>query len=187
MYVRWCTKMLKDQPREKYFRELKKQYHIIEYIGIAADEQKRLDKPRHKEENKRFPLVEWNMSEADCLAYCYEKGFDWDGLYEHFDRVSCWCCPLKSLKELREIYFHYPDLWKQLEDWDEKTWNRYRDKWDVWMLAYRFEFEKRWEEKGYKLRSKPFFQELYKELDQENERRIFEKYPNFRLEEERDD
>lgn len=181
MKVRWCTDYLKDQYREKYFRDLKKEYDIIEYIGIAADETERLNKPRHKQKNKRFPLVDWGMSEYDCLAYCKERGFDWNGLYEHFDRVSCWCCPFKSLKELRNLYEYYPELWQELKRLDEKTWNKYLKNWAVWQLEYRFEFEKRWQAKGYKLRSRPFFQELYKELEEENERRMLEKYPEFSL------
>ena len=24
-----------------------------------------------------FPLANWNMTEKDCLKYCYDKGFDW--------------------------------------------------------------------------------------------------------------
>ena len=40
------------------------------------------------------------------IKYCYEKGFYWDGLYEHFDRLSCWGCPLKNLKELLAYIQH---------------------------------------------------------------------------------
>lgn len=122
------------------------------------------------------------MSEADCLAYCKEHGFDWNGLYDHFDRVSCWCCPLKNLKELRQLYEFYPELWQKLKDWDEKTWNDYKKGWPVWKLEYRFEFEKRWLSRGGQLRSRAFFKQLYQELEEENERRILSKYPNFKLE-----
>ena len=27
------------------------------------------------------------MTEADCLAYCKERGYDWGGLYEKFPNV----------------------------------------------------------------------------------------------------
>lgn len=77
-----------------------------EYVGIAVDEQQRLQKERKG--NKIFPLVEWNMTEDDCLQYCYDKGFNWeeDGveLYSILDRVSCWCCANKNLKELKNYY-----------------------------------------------------------------------------------
>ena len=40
----------------------------MEYVGIAADETKRIKKTC-------YPLVEWGMSEKDCLSYCYAGGF----------------------------------------------------------------------------------------------------------------
>ena len=46
----------------------------ILYVGIAADETERV----RNEPNKRYPLAEWGMTEADCLAYCYERGIEWD-------------------------------------------------------------------------------------------------------------
>ena len=72
----------------------------VEYIGIAADESKRIE--RHAA--KRLILVELGMTELDCLNYCHQKGFNWyEGeyeLYDHLDRVSCWCCRNKNLKEI---------------------------------------------------------------------------------------
>lgn len=180
--VRWCTHHLKDDPRQKFFNELKQEYNIIHYVGLAADEEKRIQRKGNQRSDLHYPLVDWGMTEADCLKYCYEKGFDWDGLYEQMDRVSCWCCPFKTLKELRNLYENYPDLWKELKRLDDKTWNKYRRDFSVWQLEYRFEFEKKWVEKGYKLRSKLFFQELYKGLEEENERRMLAQYPAFNLE-----
>lgn len=70
----------------------------IQYVGIAADEPKRFEKAKH--ENKVMPLVEWGMTENDCLQYCYSKGFSWTEngipLYSILDRVSCWCCANKT-------------------------------------------------------------------------------------------
>lgn len=73
----------------------------IQYVGIACDEVKRIK----ENNNKVYPLVKWNMTEKDCLEYCYEKGFNWNEngieLYNILDRVSCWCCSNKNLKELK--------------------------------------------------------------------------------------
>ena len=74
---RWCTGILKTRVVAAYLREMKKQYDVIEYVGIAADEPKRI-------KTACYPLVEWGMTEKDCLSYCYERGFDWGGLYEIF-------------------------------------------------------------------------------------------------------
>ncbi|MEE0681943.1 MAG: hypothetical protein ACLVML_01360 [Candidatus Gastranaerophilaceae bacterium] len=104
------------------------------------------------------------MTEKDCLSYCYKRGFSWGGLYELFDRVSCWCCPLQGLAELRKLYEHFPDLWRQLEKWDETTWRQFRADYSVRELAARFDFEKAWQAQGGKLRSRAFFAALKAEL-----------------------
>ena len=91
-----------------------KNAHI--YVGIAVDETIRLAKEYGK--NKSFPLAEWNMTEADCLAYCYSKGYDWNEngieLYSILSRVSCRICKNKNLRELKNIYIHLPELWQEL-------------------------------------------------------------------------
>ena len=89
----------------------------VEYVGIAHDEPKRLEKERKG--NKRFPLDEWEMSENGCLQHCYSKGFflEENGvrLYDILDRVSCWCCRNKNLRELKNIFIHLPEYWNKLK------------------------------------------------------------------------
>lgn len=91
------------------------------YIGIAADEPKRL---ANLDENKIAPLKEWNMTEAECLQYCRDRGIEWieDGvdLYKILDRVSCWCCRNKNLKELKNIYRYLPKYWSRLRGLQDK-------------------------------------------------------------------
>ena len=159
-YNRWCTAMLKTRVIAKYLKELKKEYEVIEYIGIAADEPKRI------KENGCYPLAEWGMTEKNCLAYCYTKGFDWGGLYEIFPRVSCWCCPLQALSELRKLYEHFPDLWAQLRRWDDSTWRQFRADYSVRELEIRFAFEKEWSESGKSIRSRVFYNALKQRIDE---------------------
>lgn len=99
--ARWCTKHLKTRVINKYLDALRSQYNMIQIIGLAADEQARLNREHNQNPEHRHPLADWGWTEADCLKYCYDHGFDWGGLYEIFHRVSCWCCPLQSLDELR--------------------------------------------------------------------------------------
>lgn len=154
---RWCTGMLKIRVIDTYLKKLKENYTLIQYVGIAADETDRL-------KDKCYPLVEWGMTEKDCLAYCYAKGFDWGGLYRIFSRVSCWCCPLQGLNELRKLYRYFPDLWKRLEEWDENTWRSFRKDYSVRQLAVRFDFEKKWQAAGGNIRSRAFYSALRGEL-----------------------
>ena len=65
------------------------------------------------------------MTEKNCLQYCYDKGFNWEEngieLYSILDRVSCWCCSNKNLKELNNYYKHLPKYWEKLKELQSKT------------------------------------------------------------------
>lgn len=145
---RWCTSKLKVDVVDRYFGTLNECYNVIQCNGIAADEQYRLERTSNQQENKRFPLVEWGWSEADCLKYCYDHGYDWEGLYEIFERVSCWCCPLQGLEGLRSLRKHFPDLWQELRDMDKRTWRRFRADYSVEELEIRFQLEEEMAAKG---------------------------------------
>lgn len=131
----------------------------IQCVGIAADEPERLEKERKG--NKRFPLAEWGITEEECLQGCYALGYDWGGLYEDLDRVSCKFCALKNLKELRNVYFKMPDVWSELKDYQSKTRFPYKGEGQsVFDLEVRFELEKEFEAQGKSIRGKEFFNEL---------------------------
>lgn len=138
MRCRWCTTILKNNVIDKYLKKYEEEGYI-EYIGIAYDEQKRI-------KDKKYPLVDRKMTEKDCLQYCYDRGFDWGGLYEHFDRLSCWCCPLKNMKELKILYTFYPQLWKKLKEMDKKSletanYNSFKQHYTVADLENKFKKE----------------------------------------------
>jgi 3'-phosphoadenosine 5'-phosphosulfate sulfotransferase (PAPS reductase)/FAD synthetase len=92
----------------------------VDCIGIAADEVHRTQKKRllSRGDTVRYPLIEWGMDEAAALAYCQNHGFDWGGLYKHFRRVSCYCCPLQRIGDIRTLRRHFPELWQQMLEWD---------------------------------------------------------------------
>lgn len=110
---RWCT-------REKC-RVLDS--HVgngIVYLGFASDESGSIKKLRTKKPSARFPLVRLKMSEADCLEFCVARGFDWGGLYDKFARVSCYCCPLQRVGELRILRRDYPELWARMVEMESR-------------------------------------------------------------------
>lgn len=131
---RWCTSNLKTNVIRNYLKKYKGE-EIVEYVGIAADEKKRV-------KEKKYPLVEWQMTEKECLEYCYRNGFNWEGLYEKFDRVSCWCCPLKSIKELKVLWKEYPKLWNELKIMDRNTYRKFRADYTIQELEEKFVREK---------------------------------------------
>ena len=123
MNRRWCTKK-KSKSINKYIKE----HHgkgAYQYIGYAADEIKRTgcgnscSGVQVNGVERLYPLIfDWDMDERACLQYCYDRGFDWDGLYQDFARVSCFCCPLSRLGELRTVRRKHPELWTKMLKWD---------------------------------------------------------------------
>lgn len=158
--TRWCTRHLKSDILEGYKREKSKTYTLRQYIGLAADEGHRLNRKQNQDPTHRHPLVEWGWTEADALDYCYKKGYDWEGLYTIFDRVSCWCCPLQPLAELRLLRKHFPDLWAQLGELDRQTYRNFKEGKSVEHLDKRFALEDALTEAGHSIKNRAFFADL---------------------------
>lgn len=95
----------------------------VQYIGIAADEQHRR---RELTGKKRSILIERGITEAECLKICRDSGWHWRevtseaengyvDLYDILDRVSCWCCANKNIRELWNMWKYLPAYWNGLK------------------------------------------------------------------------
>lgn len=101
---------------------------------------------RVKQGPQRYPLIEYGVTEADAIQYCRKLGYTWGGLYDIFKRVSCWCCPLQSIKDLRKLRKHRPELWAKLLEMDERQPAHspgFKDYWRVDDFERRFANEDR--------------------------------------------
>ena len=162
--MRWCTSRLKNAPRERFLKAFRPYYEMRHYVGIAADEKKRLERKNNRNPSHVHPLVDWGMTEADCLEYCYRRGYDWGGLYRIFDRVSCWCCPLQPLEDLRKLRVNFPNLWEQLKEWDDMNFKTFKPGYAVRELETRFRFEEECISSGKPTSGKAFMAELRERL-----------------------
>lgn len=114
---RWCTRE-KFNAINKYANQYKP---WLQCIGYAADESERQSKEIVKRrQNLRFPLIEWDVTEQQALEYCKKYGYNWGGLYDIFPRVSCFCCPLQRIEQLRKLRKHFPELWQRMLDMDSR-------------------------------------------------------------------
>lgn len=132
--TRWGTRM----KVEKIDAWLKGLGECVQYVGIAFDED-------HRAKGKTYPLIDWRMTERDCLDYCRSRGFDWlEGdvdLYDILDRVSCWCCANKNLKELRNMRRFLPDYWDMLMGLQSRIDRPFRKDGSLFDLEARFAAE----------------------------------------------
>ena len=137
--VRWCTGQLKTHLISKEVNRLKRDKNAIHYVGIAADEAWRC-------KAEQYPLVDWGVTEAEALRGCYDRGFDFGGLYEIYHRASCWCCPFQRIEELRRLRKHHPELWDKLMELDRRAraqfgpgpLGQFKKNWSVDRLEERF-------------------------------------------------
>ena len=96
-----------------------------------------------------YPLVEWGITEKEALKICYDRGFDFGGLYEIYHRASCWCCPFQRIEELRRLRGHHPELWEKLGEMDRRAreqfgtgpLGQFKERWSVEALEQRFRRE----------------------------------------------
>jgi len=116
---RWCTRE-KNELKDKYIKSID---GAVSCIGFAADEAHRAESKNLKKQpyDVRFPLIEEGLTEVDALALCREHGYYPKGgsPYDHFRRVSCFCCPLQPIEELRALRVNYPNEWAIMLKWDK--------------------------------------------------------------------
>ncbi len=83
---------------------------IVHYVGIAADEPKRLERLG---EGKVSILAKYGITEKMAEDICKERGL-YSPLYEYAERNGCWFCPNAKKQQLLHIYLNHRDLWNRL-------------------------------------------------------------------------
>lgn len=111
----------------------------IVYIGIAADESHRAQRNEYvKSENEfRFPLVEWGITEEQCFRYIEERALP-NNLYSFFRRLGCYWCPKQSLKSLKNLYLHFPCLWDSIRALESDQGRPFKHGYTVSQLEAKF-------------------------------------------------
>lgn len=135
---RWCTRLklsaiahlITNKEYDPKYSGCPK-YTVNEYVGITYDEKDRC-------KDKIYPLVEWKITSSQALQYCYDKGFNWGGLYEDFTRLSCYICPLQRIAELKLVYDKYPKCWDRIKELDTHSKRDFKHYTTVQKLDKRF-------------------------------------------------
>ena len=84
---------------------------IVQYIGIAADEPKRL---KRLEGTNRVSLLEkYGYTEQDAYEIC-ERYDLLSPIYEFTKRGGCWFCPNARYSELKHLRTYHRNLWDKL-------------------------------------------------------------------------
>lgn len=106
----WCVGRLKTEIIDKMNKG------VISYIGIAADEPKRIERHIVKPD-VRLPLVEAGWTEPMCRKWCEDNDL-LSPIYTTATRGGCWFCNNQGVDQLRFLRRNYPDLWLLMLKWD---------------------------------------------------------------------
>lgn len=105
--LRPIRRFLKNFPEEE----------LIEYVGIAADEKKRLVRLNGKYTNSL--LDKYHVTEEEAKAICRDNGL-LSPIYEFTSRGGCWFCPNCRAGELQHLIVDHPELWNKLKVLDKE-------------------------------------------------------------------
>jgi hypothetical protein len=106
---RHCTSNFKLVPILKKVRELgkirrgQKEVGVIQWIGLSLDEVYRMKPSREPWNEKRYPLIEREMSRHDCLLWMRKHN------YPTPPRSACIYCPFHSDHEWRKLKKNEPE------------------------------------------------------------------------------
>lgn len=111
----WCTKLkLNALSQIEAATE-----GCIQYLGIAADEQKRIKRHINRP-NIKLPLVELGWEEDLCGLWCQYSDL-LSPTYETSTRGGCWFCHNQGVQQLRLLRQQYPEYWALMLKWDNDS------------------------------------------------------------------
>jgi hypothetical protein len=109
----WCSGEWKRDVVSRYLR-LRGVVSCVNWLGISADEARRVSKPRKAWLQLRFPLVELGITREACLAIVAAAGLP------RPPRSSCWCCPHRGDAEWRELRDREPEDFARAVELDRR-------------------------------------------------------------------
>ena len=101
----------KVRPMRDYYKQFGK---IIAYVGIAADEPKRLARLEGKQGYEKISLMQkYGVTEAMAMQMCREADL-LSPIYNTGTRGGCWFCPNCRVGTMRQFRHDHPELWYRL-------------------------------------------------------------------------
>ena len=125
--ARWCTRVLKIKPFEKYIGD----DHAVSYIGIRADEDRegyQSKKPPVISEQPNivpcYPFKDDRLGLSDIRVILEESGLGLPSYYEWRSRSGCYFCFYQQVGEWQGLKERHPDWFERAKEYevDGFTW-----------------------------------------------------------------
>lgn len=137
-----CNSLKVGAMKNHVLKLLKEDKKVIRYVGIAADEVKRISGAYKRGE--RLPLVEMNITERECFKICEDEGI-LSSIYQYpyFDRIGCFFCPYSNVDQFRHVFRTSPELMRDLAELDKYSPFKFHPPYTATQLLRKFEAEAR--------------------------------------------
>jgi 3'-phosphoadenosine 5'-phosphosulfate sulfotransferase (PAPS reductase)/FAD synthetase len=110
--------MCKIKPIKQYYKNYSLDYDIVEYVGIASDEVKRLQRLTKK--GKVSLLAKYGYTEQMAMELCRKYDLV-SPIYKTGTRGGCWFCPNAKIKSFAELKNNHPHLWQELVELSKES------------------------------------------------------------------
>ncbi len=118
---RWCTRVLKIAPFERYVGE----HNTFNYIGIRADEDRDGYKPKKPPKLSErpnivpvYPFKDDGIQLADVKRILEESGLGLPKYYEWRSRSGCYFCFYQQIGEWQGLRERHPDLFEKAKEYE---------------------------------------------------------------------
>lgn len=116
--MRWCTKVLKIEPLEKWIGKDK----AVSYVGLRADEASRKGYMSTKKNMMSvFPFIDDGIDLGDVENILIESGLGKPSYYEWRSRSGCYFCFYQRKQEWINLAERHPDLFQNAIDYENKV------------------------------------------------------------------
>lgn len=113
--MRWCTRMLKLIPFEKYVGD----DLVYSYVGIRADENREGYVSKKSNIIPVFPFKEDGITRDDVIRILNESGASLPKYYEWRTRSGCYFCFFQRKAEWVGLMEHHPDLFEKAKEYEK--------------------------------------------------------------------
>lgn len=115
--MRWCTKVMKIEPLERWIGS----DHAITYVGIRADEASRKGYTTSKSNIMSvFPFIDDGLDLNDVENLLNETGLGKPSYYEWRSRSGCYFCFYQRKNEWLGLHDRHPELFDSAIRYEEK-------------------------------------------------------------------
>ncbi len=112
---RWCTRMLKIKPFEKYVGD----DDVVSYVGIRADEDREGYVSTKPNIRPVFPFKEDGITREDVLRILDEAGLGLPEYYKWRSRSGCYFCFFQRKSEWVGLLENHPELFEIAKSYEK--------------------------------------------------------------------